>query len=51
MEELLRALTGKAEPMATCTFARISFSFDCDRVNADSGSLELIVRPNELGEG
>ena len=52
LEELLRSLTGKAEPMATCTFAQVDFSFaDWGRVIEDSGSLELIVRPNELGDG
>jgi phosphohistidine phosphatase len=52
MEELLRSLTGKAEPMATCTLAQIDFNFaDWGRVTEDSGSLELIVRPTELGHG
>ena len=49
MEELLRALTGRDEPLATGTLARIDFSFDeWSRVAADKGSLELIVRPNEI---
>ena len=49
MEELLRALTGMEEPLATGTLARIDFSFDAwNGVTEDRGSLELIVRPNEL---
>jgi phosphohistidine phosphatase len=49
MEELLRALTGMGGPMATGTLAKIDFNFDdWNRVNEDSGSLELIVRPDEL---
>ena len=49
MEELLRALTGREEPLATGTLAKIDFSFDeWSRVAAESGSLELIVRPNEI---
>jgi phosphohistidine phosphatase len=49
MEELLRALTGKGEPMATCTLAQIDFNFaDWSRVTEDSGSLELI---NKSGTG
>lgn len=49
MEELLRALTGREEPMATGTLATIDFNFDAwSRVNEDRGILELIVRPNEL---
>ena len=47
MEELLRALTGREEPMATATLARIDFDFDqWSRVTEDRGSLENIVRPN-----
>jgi|SRR6185437_10945316 len=46
MEELLRALTGKGEPMATCTLAQIDFNFaDWGRVTECSGSLELINQP------
>ena len=49
MEDLLRALTGREEPLATGTLVKIDFSFDVwSRVAADSGSLELIVRPNEI---
>jgi phosphohistidine phosphatase len=52
MEELLRALTGKEEPMATGTLARIDFDFDeWSRVIEDIGRLESIVRPNELAAG
>jgi phosphohistidine phosphatase len=49
VEELLEALTGKGEPMATGTLARIEFDLDnWNSVTEDRGSLELIVRPNEL---
>ena len=49
MEELLRALTCREEPMATGTLAKIDFNFDeWSRIGEDSGSLELIVRPNDL---
>ena len=52
MEELLRALTGKGEPMATGTLAKIDFNFDeWSRVTEDIGALECIVRPNELAAG
>lgn len=52
MEELLRALTGKGEPMATGTLARIDFDFDeWSSVIEDIGRLESIVRPNELAAG
>ena len=52
MEELLRALTGKGEPMATGTLAKIAFNFDeWSRVTEDIGALECIVRPNELTAG
>ena len=49
MEELLGALTGSEEPMATGTLAKIDFSFDeWSRVTEDRGSLEMTVRPNEI---
>ena len=52
MEELLTALTGSEEPMATGTLAKIDFNFDeWSRIADDSGSLELIVSPNELAAG
>jgi len=52
MEELLRALTGAGEPMATGTLARIDFDFDqWSRVTEDTGALKCIVRPNELASG
>ena len=52
MEELLRALTGKDEPMATGALAKIDFNFDeWSRVTEDIGALECIVRPNELAAG
>ena len=52
MEELLRALTGRGEPMATGTLARIDFDFDeWSRVTEDLGGLKCIVRPNELAAG
>jgi phosphohistidine phosphatase SixA len=52
MEELLRALTGRGEPMATGTLARIDFDFDeWSRVTEDIGGLKCIVRPNELAAG
>jgi phosphohistidine phosphatase len=52
MEELLRALTGNGEPMATGTLAKIDFNFDeWSRVTEDIGALECIVRPNELAAG
>ena len=52
MEELLRALNGKGEPMATGTLAKIDFNFDeWSRVTEDIGALECIVRPNELAAG
>jgi phosphohistidine phosphatase len=49
MEELLSALTGSGEPMATGTLAKIDFNFDeWSRVTEDRGSLDWIVRPNEI---
>jgi phosphohistidine phosphatase len=49
MEELLRALTGREEPLATGTLAKIDFSFDVwSRVAEDKGSLEWI---NKSGTG
>ena len=49
MEELLKALTGREEPMATGTLAKIDFNIDeWSRIAEDSGSLELIVSPNEI---
>jgi phosphohistidine phosphatase len=52
MEELLGALTGRGEPMATGTLAKIDFDFDqWSRVTEDIGDLEWIVRPNELAAG
>jgi phosphohistidine phosphatase len=52
MEELLRALTGRGEPMATGTLARIDFDFDeWSRVTEDIGGLKCIVRPDELAAG
>jgi phosphohistidine phosphatase len=52
MEELLRALTGKGEPMATGTLARIDFDFDeWSSIIEDIGRLESIVSPNDLAAG
>ena len=52
MEELLRALTGRGEPMATGTLARIDFDFDeWSRVTEDTGGLKCMVRPNEFAAG
>ena len=49
MEELLRALTGRGEPMTTGTLARIDFDFDeWSRVTEDTGGLKCMVKPNEL---
>jgi phosphohistidine phosphatase len=49
MEELLRALTGREEPLATGTLAKIDFNFDeWSRVAAGKGSVDLMVRPNEI---
>ena len=49
MEELLRALTGRGEPMTTGTLAKIAFNFDeWSRVTEDTGGLKCMVRPNEL---
>ena len=49
MEDLLRALTGREEPLATGTLAKIDFSFDeWSRVAAGKGMLEWI---NKSGTG
>lgn len=48
IEELLRGLTGHGEPMSPASLARIDFNFEWSSATQDSGSLELIVRPNEL---
>jgi len=49
IEELLKALTGKEEPISPGTLASIDFGFDeWSSVTEASGSLHLIVRPNEL---
>lgn len=49
MEELLNALTGNAEPMATSTLAKIDLNVDeWSGVAEDRGRLELIVRPSEV---
>lgn len=46
IEELLRALTGRGEPMAPGTLARIDFNFpEWRRITEDSGSLEWINTP------
>lgn len=52
MEELLRALTGRGEPMSTGTLAKINLKLDeWSRVSEDIGGLECIVRPDELAAG
>jgi phosphohistidine phosphatase len=49
MEDLLSALTGEGEPMATGTLAKINLKLDeWTRVTEDIGDLECIVRPDEL---
>ena len=48
MEDLLRALTGTREPMATGTLAKIKLKLDeWSRATEDIGELECIVRPDE----
>ena len=52
IEDLLRALTGTGEPMATGTLAKINLNLDeWSRVTEDIGDLECIVRPDELAAG
>jgi len=49
IEELLKALTGKEEPISPGTLASIDFGFgEWSSVTEASGGLQLIVRPNEL---
>ena len=52
IEELLSALTGKGEPMAPGTLAKVDCNFDqWSRVSEDRGNLDWIVRPTELSAG
>ena len=52
MEELLRALTGTGDPMATGTLAKIELNSDeWSRVTENVGGLEYVVRPDELAAG
>jgi phosphohistidine phosphatase len=47
MEELLRELTGREEPLSTGMLAKIEFNLDVwSKVTEDRGILELIFRPN-----
>jgi phosphohistidine phosphatase len=52
MEELLRLLTHRGEPMATCAFAKIDLETDqWSEVRAIPGSLDWIVKPEQLNAG
>jgi len=52
IEELLRALTGKGEPMSTGTLAKVDCNFaEWGRVSEDRGNLDWIARPTELSSG
>ena len=52
IEELLKALTGRLEPMAPGMLAKIDFDGDeWSKVTNKKGSLDWIVRPKELVDG
>ena len=49
MEDLLKMLTGHAEQMATCTFAKINLApGEWSEISEAEGTLDSILRPKEL---